>query len=119
MPEAALAAVQKRRDFPTRITQAIQLFAHRGFARVFENPGPIRAPWQLKAAMKIPGIHRAVGYAVGIGARPEHVREETTCGPRHLRIPSPVFAAIGIAASAVAFSWAAWKAWNRFTETGS
>ena len=110
---AALAAVQKRREFPTRVTQAIQLFAHRGFARVFEKPGPIRAPWQLKAAMKIPGIHRAVGYAVGIGARPEHVREEVRGWPRRVRIPTAVFAGIGIAASAVAFSWAAWKAWNR------
>jgi 2-polyprenyl-6-methoxyphenol hydroxylase-like FAD-dependent oxidoreductase len=119
VPVTALAAVQKRREFPTRVTQAIQLFAHRGFARVFENPGPIRAPWQLRAAMNIPGIHRAVGYAVGIGARPEHVREETSSGPRHLRIPSPVFAAIGIVASALAFSWAAWKAWNRLAETGS
>jgi len=91
VPVTALAAVQKRREFPTRVTQAIQLFAHRGFAQVFENPGPIRAPWQLKAAMKIPGIHRAVGYAVGIGARPEHVREETRRGPRRFRIPSPVF----------------------------
>jgi hypothetical protein len=53
VPVTALAAVQKRRELPTRVTQAIQLFAHRGFAQVFENPGPIRAPWQLKAAMKI------------------------------------------------------------------
>ena len=119
VPVAALAAVQKRREFPTRVTQTIQLFAHRGFARVFENPGPIRAPWQLKAAMKIPGIHRAVGYAVGIGARPEHVREEARGRPRHLRMPTAVFAGIGIAASAVAFSWAAWKAWNRLTEKAS
>lgn len=112
VPVAALAAVQKRRDFPTRVTQAIQLSAHRGFARVFENFGPIRAPWQFKAAMKIPGIHRAVGYAVGIGARPEHVREEARQRPRRLRMPTALFAAIGIAASAVAFSWAAWNAWN-------
>ena len=119
VPVSALAAVQKRREFPTRVTQAIQLFAHRGFAQVFENPGPIRAPWQLKAAMKIPGIHRAVGYAVGIGARPEHVREEARDRTRRLRMPTAVFAGIGIAASAVAFSWAAWKAWNRLTETGS
>src|ERR1035438_3849179 len=35
----ALAAVQKRRELPTRITQSIQLSAHRGLARVFENPG--------------------------------------------------------------------------------
>ena len=42
--EVALAAVQRRRVFPTRVTQAIQLAAHRGFARIFENPGPIRVP---------------------------------------------------------------------------
>ena len=119
VPVAALAAVQKRRDIPTRVTQVIQLFAHRGFARVFENPGPIRAPWQLKAAMKIPGIHRAVGYAVGIGARPEHVREEASCRPGRLRMPTAVFAGIGIAATAAAFSWAVWKAWTRVTEKAS
>lgn len=73
--EAALAAVERRRVFPTRITQAFQLAAHRGFARVFENPGPIQAPWQLKAAQWIPGIHSLLGYAVGVGARPEHVSE--------------------------------------------
>lgn len=72
--EAVLAAVQKRREFPTRVTQGIQLLAHRGFARVFENPGPLEAPWQIKAVTRIPGIHRAVGYAAGIGARPEHVQ---------------------------------------------
>ena len=60
--------------------------------------------------MMIPGIHRAVGYAVGIGARPEHVCEEARGGPRHLRMLSAVLAGIGIAASAVAFGWAAWKA---------
>jgi 2-polyprenyl-6-methoxyphenol hydroxylase-like FAD-dependent oxidoreductase len=119
VPVAALAAVQKRREFPTRVTQAIQLFAHRGFARVFENPGPIRAPWQLKAATKIPGVHRAVGYAVGIGVRPEHVREEARERPQRVRIPTAVFAGIGIAAAAVAFSWAAWKAWSRLAETAS
>jgi 2-polyprenyl-6-methoxyphenol hydroxylase-like FAD-dependent oxidoreductase len=69
-----LAALEKRRTLPTRVTQAIQLAAHRGFDRVFENPGPIQAPWQLKAVVHIPGIQRAVGYAVGVGVRPEHVR---------------------------------------------
>jgi 2-polyprenyl-6-methoxyphenol hydroxylase-like FAD-dependent oxidoreductase len=72
--EAVLAAVQKRREFPTRVTQGIQLLAHRGFARVFENPGPLEAPWQIKAVTRIPGIHRAVGYAAGIGVRPEHMQ---------------------------------------------
>jgi 2-polyprenyl-6-methoxyphenol hydroxylase-like FAD-dependent oxidoreductase len=76
--EADLAEVQKRRALPTRITQAIQLQAHRGLARVFANPGPIQAPWQLKMAVRIPGVQRVVGYAVGMGVRPEHVREATS-----------------------------------------
>jgi 2-polyprenyl-6-methoxyphenol hydroxylase-like FAD-dependent oxidoreductase len=123
VPEAALAAVEKRRTLPTRVTQAIQLAAHRGFAGVFENPGPIRAPWQLKAAVRIPGIQRAVGYAVGIGLRPEHVRADppaqSVCSRRpSSRASTTVLAGLGIAAVAVAFSWAAWKAWNRVGASG-
>jgi 2-polyprenyl-6-methoxyphenol hydroxylase-like FAD-dependent oxidoreductase len=69
--EAVLASVQRRREFPTRVTQAIQLVAHRGLAKIFDNPGPIKAPWQLKFALGVPGVNRALGYAIGIGARPE------------------------------------------------
>ena len=111
--EAALAAVEKRREFPTRVTQAIQLMAHRGLARVFENPGPIQAPWQVRAAVRIPGIQRAVGYAVGIGVRPEHVHEEAPARGRRFGTAKTVLAAVGIAATAAAVSWAAWKAWNK------
>jgi hypothetical protein len=28
----------------------------------------------MKAVLKIPGVHFAIGYAVGIGVRPERVR---------------------------------------------
>jgi 2-polyprenyl-6-methoxyphenol hydroxylase-like FAD-dependent oxidoreductase len=108
--EAALAAVQKRRELPTRVTQAIQTFAHRGLARVFENPGPIQAPWQVKAVSRIPGLDRAMGYAVGIGMRPEHVRAKTRATPRGPRLATAVFAGIGIASVAAACSWAAWRA---------
>jgi 2-polyprenyl-6-methoxyphenol hydroxylase-like FAD-dependent oxidoreductase len=72
--DTALAAVQERREFPTRLTQALQVGAHRGFARIFDNPGPLKAPWQVNVVLRIPGVHRALGYAVGIGVRPEHVR---------------------------------------------
>ena len=109
VPEEALAAVQHRREFPTRVTQAIQLIAHRGFARVFENPGPIRPPWQMKAVTRIPGIHRALGYAVGIGARPEHVRQEQRQKPklRGLAISAAYFG-IGVTAAAVSCGWSWW-----------
>jgi 2-polyprenyl-6-methoxyphenol hydroxylase-like FAD-dependent oxidoreductase len=114
IPEGSLAAVQKRRELPTRVTQAVQIFAHRGLARAFDNPGPIQPPWQVKVGSRIPGIHRAMGYAVGIGMRPEHVREKAWARPRCPRLARAIFAGIGIAAVTAAFSWAAWKACRRF-----
>ena len=72
--EEVLARVQERREFPTRVTQYMQLNAHKAFARIFKNPGPITAPWQLKAAVYIPGLQRLIARAVGLGARPEHVQ---------------------------------------------
>jgi 2-polyprenyl-6-methoxyphenol hydroxylase-like FAD-dependent oxidoreductase len=110
--DADLAAVERRRVFPARVTQAIQLAAHRGIARVFENTGPIRAPWPMRAAQHIPGIHRALGYAVGVGARPEHVRERA----RKERSPSLAglaCAAVGIAAGVAICGWATWKLCRR------
>jgi 2-polyprenyl-6-methoxyphenol hydroxylase-like FAD-dependent oxidoreductase len=115
VPERALAAVQRRRELPTRLTQAIQIFAHRGLVRVFENSGPIQAPWQVEAVSRIPAIHRALGYAVGVGVRPEHVREKASARTGFPRLATAVFAGIGIAAMAAAFSWAAWKAGRRVT----
>jgi 2-polyprenyl-6-methoxyphenol hydroxylase-like FAD-dependent oxidoreductase len=116
LSEDDLAAVQRRRVFPTRVTQAMQLGAHRGFARVFENAGPIHAPWQLKAALLIPGIHRALGTAVGVGARPEHVRERNRDSVRNRGLARLVCAGVGIGAGAAVCGWAAWKVWSKTTE---
>jgi 2-polyprenyl-6-methoxyphenol hydroxylase-like FAD-dependent oxidoreductase len=121
-----LAAVERRRAFPTRVTQAIQIAAHRGIARVFENPGPIHAPWQLKAAQRIPGIHSALGYAVGVGVRPEHVHDEKTLmKQRRTRFVglagAGMFVAgagICVAGAAVVFGWAAWKVLSKVTKRG-
>jgi 2-polyprenyl-6-methoxyphenol hydroxylase-like FAD-dependent oxidoreductase len=96
-----LDGVQRRREFPARVTQAVQLFAHRRLAGVFANPGPIQAPWQMKVVVQIPGIHRALGYAVGMGARPEHVRENKAPEKRLGLLRTAVYAGIGLAATAV------------------
>src|SRR5207245_5903226 len=72
---ARLAMVQQRREFPTRVTQFLQANAHRAFARIFQNPGPIQAPWQLKLAVRAPGVQRVMGRVVGIGVRPEHIAD--------------------------------------------
>jgi 2-polyprenyl-6-methoxyphenol hydroxylase-like FAD-dependent oxidoreductase len=71
--EGALARVQQRREFPTKVTQFLQMNAHKGLARIFQNPGPAKAPWQLKVAVRIPGVRRLLGHAIGIGVRPEHI----------------------------------------------
>jgi 2-polyprenyl-6-methoxyphenol hydroxylase-like FAD-dependent oxidoreductase len=71
--EALLARVQERREFPTRVTQRLQVNAHKLFERVFQTSGPLEAPWQLKAISRVPGLQRVMGRVVGIGVRPEHV----------------------------------------------
>jgi 2-polyprenyl-6-methoxyphenol hydroxylase-like FAD-dependent oxidoreductase len=71
--EAWLARVQKRREFPTRVTQRLQVTAHKGFDRVFQSTGPLKAPWQLKLAVRVPGVQRLVARVIGIGVRPEHI----------------------------------------------
>jgi 2-polyprenyl-6-methoxyphenol hydroxylase-like FAD-dependent oxidoreductase len=99
LSEKDLAAVQRRRELPARVTQAVQVFVHKGFERVFENPGPLRAPWMLRIAVRLPGVQQALGYAVGIGVRPEHVRN---LGPRAPRRHKMARILIGAAVGAIA-----------------
>ena len=99
-----LAALQRRREFPTRVTQEIQVNAHRAFEKVFENPGPAHAPWQLKVAAEIPGVQRALARVVGMGIRPEHIagaERRPACDKSRL---VKIAAGIGIAAAVVAIT---------------
>ena len=73
LTEEDLARVQERRELPTRLTQMIQVLAHRRFERVFQTRGFLVAPWQLKAISRVPGVQRVMGHLVGMGVRPEHV----------------------------------------------
>ena len=87
-----LLLVQRRREFPTRVTQFAQANAHRLFGTIFRNPGLARPPWQLKTAARIPGLQDVVGRFIGLGARPEHVV------PRPRRT-APILLAAGAAAA--------------------
>ncbi|HTU45151.1 MAG TPA: FAD-dependent oxidoreductase [Bryobacteraceae bacterium] len=73
--EALLARVQRRREFPTRLTQRAQVNAHNGLQHLFRNPGPLHAPWQFKTIVSIPGIQHVLGRLVGVGVRPEHIQD--------------------------------------------
>jgi 2-polyprenyl-6-methoxyphenol hydroxylase-like FAD-dependent oxidoreductase len=97
-----LEQVQQRREFPTRVTQRMQVFAHSVLQRVFENPGPAKAPWQLKAVFSIPGIQHVLARAVGMGVRPEHIKgARKPSGLCIKNIAVGVGVAMGVAALAV------------------
>jgi 2-polyprenyl-6-methoxyphenol hydroxylase-like FAD-dependent oxidoreductase len=73
--DALLGRVQCRREFPTRVTQFLQVNVHNVFQRVFQTTAPMKAPWQLKFVVQIPGVQHVLGRVIGIGIRPEHIRE--------------------------------------------
>jgi 2-polyprenyl-6-methoxyphenol hydroxylase-like FAD-dependent oxidoreductase len=74
MCEDFSARLQQRREFPVRVTQGMQVQAHKGIAAIFKNTGPARAPWQLKFVVNLPGLPRLMARAIGMGIRPEHVQ---------------------------------------------
>ncbi|HVB07930.1 MAG TPA: FAD-dependent oxidoreductase [Candidatus Acidoferrales bacterium] len=73
--ERDLSAVQKRRMFPTRATQRMQVFVqNRVIERVLGSDRPLRLSWLLKLLRRWPKLRRIPARVVGVGFRPEHVR---------------------------------------------
>ena len=70
-----LNEVQKRREFPTRVTQMIQVFAHKRFiGPALSRAKPLRRlPLPLKLFQIFPLLRRIPARLIGMGARPEHV----------------------------------------------
>jgi 2-polyprenyl-6-methoxyphenol hydroxylase-like FAD-dependent oxidoreductase len=70
-----LRAVQRRRCFPTRATQRLQLIIQNNIIRrVLGNNEPLRLPGPLKLLRRWPVLRRLPARLVGVGFRPEHVR---------------------------------------------
>ena len=72
-PDTMLAAVQKRREWPARMTQRAQIAAHdRVLVPVISGGAPPKAPFILKLIDRIPVLRGLTARAVGMGLRPEH-----------------------------------------------
>lgn len=73
-----LAQVEKRRMFPARVIQAVQVAVqNRLLSPVLAAGGadtPMAVPWPLKLLNRWPLLQALPAYAVGVGVRPEHVR---------------------------------------------
>jgi 2-polyprenyl-6-methoxyphenol hydroxylase-like FAD-dependent oxidoreductase len=73
--EEDLAKVQKRRELPTRWTQAAQLAVQSRFlGPVLKGKGPQQLPIVLKLLRRFPMLRRIPARLVGVGVRPEHVQ---------------------------------------------
>jgi 2-polyprenyl-6-methoxyphenol hydroxylase-like FAD-dependent oxidoreductase len=72
--DALLLRVQRRRTFPTRGTQRMQVTVHKGLQTIFRHTGPMRPPLLLRVIVHLPGIRRLLARVVGMGLRREHVR---------------------------------------------
>ncbi|MBV9153140.1 MAG: FAD-dependent monooxygenase, partial [Alphaproteobacteria bacterium] len=69
-----LAAVQKRRMLPTRLTQGLQVFMQDRIVNpALGSDKPISAPRLLRLFNHIPWLPRIPARVVGMGFRPEHV----------------------------------------------
>ena len=69
-----LKRVQKRREFPVRVTQRMQItLQNRLIAPVLAASGPVRMPGFLKLAGRFPLLRRIPAWFIGVGVRPEHV----------------------------------------------
>jgi len=70
-----LARVQRRREWPTRVTQRVQvLVQNRIVRRVLQRRRPLRPPPAVRLLARFPRLRRLPGRLIGLGVRPEHVR---------------------------------------------
>jgi 2-polyprenyl-6-methoxyphenol hydroxylase-like FAD-dependent oxidoreductase len=75
LTDAHLAAVQRRRTLPTRLTQAMQVaIQQRVIDPVLKSDAPLAAPWPVRLFNKVPPLARIPARLIGMGFRPEHVR---------------------------------------------
>jgi len=72
--EELLAKVQKRRQWPTEMTQAVQLFVQkRIISNVLGMTATPRPPFVLTLFNRFPFLRRLPARLIGMGFRPEHV----------------------------------------------
>ncbi|QEL17922.1 FAD-dependent oxidoreductase [Limnoglobus roseus] len=72
--ERVLRKVQQRREFPTRVTQWLQMMVqNRVIGRVLASRTSLTQPWPVRLLRRFPILRRIPARLVGVGVRPEHV----------------------------------------------
>ena len=77
-----LRKVQERREFPTRVTQRIQVLVQQRVIRnVLGGEAAMKPPLLLKLLRRFPSLTRIPARMIGLGVRPEHVRTPERARP--------------------------------------
>jgi 2-polyprenyl-6-methoxyphenol hydroxylase-like FAD-dependent oxidoreductase len=82
--EDDLERVQRRREFPTRVTQRLQVIVQNNvIERVLDAGQSLQTPWLLRLFSRFPPMRAIPAWLVGRGVRPEHVHTpEAPAGAR-------------------------------------
>ncbi len=74
LSDQLLAQVQKRREWPTKVIQAVQVAIQRNvISRVLGGTGKIAPPWFLRLVINFPVLRRLPARLMGLGVRRERV----------------------------------------------
>jgi 2-polyprenyl-6-methoxyphenol hydroxylase-like FAD-dependent oxidoreductase len=85
-----LAKIQRRRAFPTRLTQRVQeLIRKQITGRGLFNPVPTRLPWPVRLLERTKLPRRVRARLIGVGIRPEHVKTPDVSNARTQRGEHP------------------------------
>jgi 2-polyprenyl-6-methoxyphenol hydroxylase-like FAD-dependent oxidoreductase len=69
-----LARIQARRTFPTKVTQAMQVFVQkRAIEPVLQGRSIVKPPLVMRLFNAIPALRRLPARFIGMGIRPEHI----------------------------------------------
>jgi 2-polyprenyl-6-methoxyphenol hydroxylase-like FAD-dependent oxidoreductase len=86
VPVDLLAKVQRRREWPTRMMQTVQIFVqNRIISNVLAMQTQPRAPFAVKLLNQYPWLRRLPARLIGMGFRPEHVQSPELSTARHAR----------------------------------
>ena len=74
--EEELDEVRKRREFPVRMTQRMQVVMQNNIISMALKPGsePLQVPLVMRLLTAVPWLQGITARLIGLGVRPEHVR---------------------------------------------
>jgi len=89
--DAHLRRVQRRREFPTAVTQRLQVMVQdRVISRALASQAALSLPLPLRLLKRFPILRRIPARLIGMGVRPEHVRSPNVVSPARAHEPERV-----------------------------